>query len=438
MNKKSFLKTALVTAVAIAAIPGAMMYTDYAISNQPEPEQWEEAVSIPRVTVIPVQAGRHQAKIQAYGEVTAVDEIGLSSNVSGRVIWRSPQFVKGAVVNAGDVLLRIDPVEYQAAVALAEQDVADAELALLQEKRQSAQAEKDWRRAGLKEQASALVLRKPQLQAAKARYRAAAASLKKARHDLALTELKAPFSAVVVSRNVAVGSYVDAGVELSQLRSSEQAEVVLSLSAQEWQLLPENPKGMAVALNRRAQLSLDALPSKTASFDASQEMTSTWQGQISRASRLLDNQTRLRELIVSVDQPLQQKTPLLTGSFVDVSIQGRELDNLFAIPVSALTADSYIWFLTEDGLKRQKVTPLFTGKSVTGKGVISKKTTSQHTKTSTSQFYIAQGNLPEQLQLVRKPLASYLPGMKVEGVNAEGVKVDSAAVTDVEGDRYDG
>ncbi len=365
----------LLTTLALAMIPVALTYTDYAISNQAQPEKMPEKIIAPRVTVLPISTGSYNSVIQAFGEVRAVDEISLSSQLTGRVVWRNAKFAVGGRINKGEVLIRIDDTDFQTALANAKQAEAEAALALQQEERQRDQAARDWQRSGIKAKPGALALREPQLKVAQSRYQAAKAAVVQAKRDLALTQLKAPFAAVIVQRNAALGSYVESGTVVATLRASDQAEVALSLSANQWQQLPDNPVGLPVVLQSRDQNGVQ------------------WQGRVQRLSATIDANTRQRSLIVVVDQPLDQAPPLLFGSFVGTQIQGAQVPDLFALPASALTADGYIWYVSDQTLQRARRAPLFS---------------------NAGQIFIPQGELPDRIQLVRKPMSGYLPDMRVQ------------------------
>lgn len=371
---KTNIKALLLTGAAFLTIPGALLYTQHAISNLPEPERQPPEQRIPRVTVLPITATAVHAQIELFGTVRAQAQISLSSETTGRVIWRNPAFVTGGQVKKGDELIRIDATRYRSQLAEAKQQLAEARLALQQEQRQNNQARKDWQRAGISEKPDQLLLRKPQLAAAQARFEAAEATLAVAQQNLARTRIKAPFNAVVVARLVSEGSYLTSGSAIATLQSSDQAEVELALTTQQWQLLPPNPAEGTVTLHSRSQ------------------PDAHWQAYVSRLASQLNPDTRLRMLTVTVNQPLQKNPPLLPGSFVQARIEGRRLDNLFAIPTNALTADGYLWYVVENQLQRTRRSVLFT---------------------RNDQLFVSQGELPEQIKLVRQPLASYLPGMPV-------------------------
>lgn len=364
----------LITALALTTLPLALLYTHHAISNQPEPVRHKPSVSSPRVSVMPLQVGTYQSQVRAFGEVRALDEISLNSEVSGTIIWKNPNFVVGGRLRKGEQLVRVDNTEYQSRLAATEQSLAEAHLALQQEQRQQQQALLDWKRSGIKDSPSALVLREPQLQAAKARLKAAKASVKQARRELALTQISAPFDAVVLRRDVAAGSYLNQGAAVATLRSSNRAEISLALSADQWQQLPADPSGITVSLSSGPQ------------------NNNRWNGKVSRLSQNIDQQTRLRRLVVAVDHPLDQQPALLFGNYVEAQIKGKPVESLFALPASALTAQGYLWHVVDGQLQRVERSPLFS---------------------ADDQLFINRGELPERIQLVRNPVSSYLDGMTV-------------------------
>ena len=65
MTIKQRRRVILLTAAALVTLPSAVLYTNYAISNQPEPEKQEEVIFTPRVTVIPTLASNYRSKVQA-------------------------------------------------------------------------------------------------------------------------------------------------------------------------------------------------------------------------------------------------------------------------------------------------------------------------------------------------------------------------------------
>ncbi len=161
---KNLILPLLVLAVA-AAIAAVML------GSRPElPRKQREDVA-PLVASRVVEPGPVAVTIRSRGVVSPRANIDLVSEVSGRVEWVAPAFVQGAEVSEGQLLLRIDPIDYEVAVSDARASLASAELALAEVK---------------------VVVRKAAIEEAQARVAAARDRLRRAQADLRNTEVRAP------------------------------------------------------------------------------------------------------------------------------------------------------------------------------------------------------------------------------------------------------
>ena len=106
--------------------------------------------------------------MKTQGTVRPHTETSLVAQISGVITEVSSDFNNGSFFSKGDLLLRIDPRDYQTAVTLAESSLAQARLKLSQEQARATQAKRDWERLGEPGKPSNLVLRKPQLQSERA------------------------------------------------------------------------------------------------------------------------------------------------------------------------------------------------------------------------------------------------------------------------------
>ncbi len=363
-----------INGLALLSIPVAILLTASAIANKPSSVATKPEMVLPKVTTLNVEAGPHYSELELYGEVKALETLNLLGEVSGRVITKSEKFQPGQEVREGELLLEIDDASYRVELADARKQLADAHLALLQEKRKKQRAEAEWKVSGIAGKPSQLGLREPQLAVAQTQYEAAQERVALALEKLNKTKIYAPFDAVVISRNVASGSYISQGSQIGELKSIAQLEIKLALSQRQWQQLPSVLDDMQVQVLSRGKDNL------------------VWLGRAKDLSLVVDSKTRTRTLTVVVDSPLESEQPLLLGSFVKVRILGKKLDASFELPPSSVTADGFIWFELGGQLHKQKVRPLF-----------------QNRKAIT----IAKGELSNQLNLVRKPLSHYVEGMAV-------------------------
>ncbi|OBS95384.1 efflux transporter periplasmic adaptor subunit [Vibrio tasmaniensis] len=286
-----------------------------------------------QVSVVLATLGDYQAEVVGYGEAKSRYELMFSTEVGGRVETISSQFETGQVISQGEVIANIDSTSYQQAVTQAKANVAQAQLDLLEEQRQGEQAKSEWQRSGLSgEPDSPLVLREPQLAQVTAALENAKLELVKAQQDLEKTTLVAPFDSLVVSRDVQPGSYAQTGAQIATLYSIDEVEVSVPLSESQWLSLPNSDN---------TQLKEQPWPVTLSSSDGQYQ----WQGYVDRVEQHLQQDTRQRSLIVKVDNPLDQEKDLYPGTFVQATISGKQLTQLWELPASALSQQGDLWFV---------------------------------------------------------------------------------------------
>src|SRR5690606_35310183 len=86
--------------------------------------------------------------VVSQGTVVAKTEIDVTAQVGGQVIAVADSFAAGGRSDANEVLLRLDPRDYESALTRAESALGDAERALALERGQARQAEREWRDLG--------------------------------------------------------------------------------------------------------------------------------------------------------------------------------------------------------------------------------------------------------------------------------------------------
>ncbi|MCX4190083.1 efflux RND transporter periplasmic adaptor subunit [Methylophaga sp. OBS3] len=307
---------------------------------RPEPE-----IILPDVSVVSVSTDKYQASISAFGAANPRFNVTLSAQVTGQVQSLSPSFDNGLRVKQGSTLASLENSDYQAAVTQAQQQLAEAELLFVQEQRQGQQAAIEWQSSGLSGDPDALVLRQPQLAQTQAAVNNAKAQLRSAEKDLQFTHIKAPFDALIVSRDVSPGSFVQAGAQVATLYSTDRVEISVSLSDREWQSLPAIEEMQA----KQWPVLLEAV-----------EGNGQWQGFVLRSEQHLNETTRQRALIISVENPLDQQPILNPGTFVKATLSGIEQSGLWQLPLTSLSQRGDIWYVNEQNqLAKFPSTPIF-------------------------------------------------------------------------------
>ncbi len=338
--------------------------------HQP-PQRLERPYHGPLVEAITAPPQRLQVVVEGQGTVRSDAQIDLVPQVSGVVVWKSPDFEPGGAFAKEDLLFQIDPRDYELAVDQAEAAVAQASYRLDLAREESAVARLEWERFHPEGEApGALVLRLPQLKAAEADLQAARARLEEARLRLERTRLYAPFDGRLHSARAEIGQHLVAGQPAAQLYSIEKAEIVVPVPDEDlaWFELPlplpvtveQTPEENAQSVvydSRSEQLRSSYVFSRQAaaavvsgSFAGHRHQ---WTGRVVRTEGELDPQSRMTRLVVEVEAPYggigQGRPPLTVGMFVDVAIAGRRVDGVRVLPRSALHQGDRIWVVGADG-----------------------------------------------------------------------------------------
>lgn len=311
------------------------------------------------VEVTEVSHGTYTPTLSAVGSVRAEKEIMLSSRVAGEIIAVADGFSPGGFVEQGEVLLRIDPADYDAALTqrLSELHQAQADFELELGRQELARGDYEELKGSISPQYETLVLRRPQLNAARARVEAAEAAVKRAELDLERTRIRAPFAAQVLTREVNLGSQVSPAETLGQLVGTDQywVEVALPAADVSWIRFPDA---------QQSEGSVTRVRNRTA-----------WPEGVYRIAYAkaligaLDSQTRLARVLVTVTDPLSQlsesagRPPLMVGSFVEANIEGRPIENVIRLEQDYLRRNDTVWVNGNGQLEIRDVDVLFRDKT---------------------------------------------------------------------------
>ena len=259
------------------------------------------------VEVMEATLSNPQIEVRTHGRVRAAKKIILSARIGGEVIWIGPKMNEGSFFKKGDPLLSI----------------------------------------GIRQSQS---------------------------------RLKAPFNGVVQSKNVDLGQYVNPGTQLAVLLGSDQAEVVIDLPMGRMDWLPQSSTSLDGENQFPATVSLAGMIS-----------ASVWNATVKRQLLELTPRGMMVQLIAEAEDPFRLKRksqvkpknkrtskntlintvgtansespptpqtsnmPLFVGAFVNVSIPGRQLENVVNIPAQALRDQDTVWIALEGELEVRRV-----------------------------------------------------------------------------------
>ena len=284
------------------------------MSTKEAPEQKPEEMPVPIVDVTQVEQQTVSLNLPSYGVVTPKYKTQLVTEVQGRMLSISPQFVAGGIVKKGDQLAQIEPSDYEADLMQAEATLAQATAALNEEIARGEVAKIEFKGydKGLPPE---LGLRIPQLKKEQANVKYAQAALARAQRNLARTVIRAPFDGIIKARNVDLGQYVTLGTNLGELYDTSIAEIRLPISNDDLAYLEsvDHP---------------DTQVTLSASLAGKEN---TWMGNIIRSEGVIDADNRMVYLVAEIKDPYlrehktQGSLPLKYGSFVNAVIKGLSL-----------------------------------------------------------------------------------------------------------------
>ncbi|MDQ2694236.1 MAG: efflux RND transporter periplasmic adaptor subunit [Pseudomonadota bacterium] len=337
-----------------------------------EPARTVRVIAAPVVAVVPRTVGHGTVEPGMTWEAVA--------EVNGRISELHAELKKGALIGAGSVLARIDPSDFQLAVARAEADIeavraqlaelvvresntraslkieeqalALAESELARNRRLAAQgtvtqsALEQQERGVLGQRQSVQSLtniinlipaERRLLEAQLARHQA---QLQTARLDLDRTTLKAPFPGRVAQVNVERTQAVRQGQVLAVLDSIDVAEIAVQVPIHRMRALIQRNDAAPLADLEGFNLS-EVLGIAAEVRLHSQDFQVAWDARFARLSDVVDPQTRTVGVIVQVDEPYRQarpgvRPPLIKGMFTEVELRGRPQPDRVVIPRAAL------------------------------------------------------------------------------------------------------
>ncbi|WP_394227343.1 efflux RND transporter periplasmic adaptor subunit [Pseudoalteromonas spongiae] len=285
----------------------------------------------PTVSVSTLKAVEHQVVLTSFGEVKPLETTRLAAQVSGEVMSWHKNFVAGGLVKRGEVLFTIEKDNYQAALLQAEAALTSAQAALIEEQAKAQVAEDEAKRFPNKPRTD-LFLRKPQVLSAQAQVKSAQAALMRAQRDLADCEVKAPYDALIISRDIGVGQFVNKGTQVAQLNNIETAEIIVPIAGFDSLFLPSPLAETPVNISYKGVNGFAR------------------QGKIARDLGIIDSATRMSHIVVQVDDPYNLKSQgsdLKFGKYVEVSFSGQQLSQVFKLP-QELVNNRTVWVVDNE------------------------------------------------------------------------------------------
>lgn len=339
------MKRTSIRLITLAALSSACLAANLfgSVQAASAPNAKLPVVAVQAVEMLPQTVSRRLA-----GRVTALHTVNITARVSGEI--KEVAFADGALVKKGDVLYRLDDVQYQAALE-------SANAAVMQAQAEALYAERDYKRQqALYEQKASS---RDVLDAAERTAKTSAAALITAEDNLKHCVIAAPMDGRMSFTNYSAGNYVTAAgsatTTLATLVSVSPVRVRAALSMKDiaglFGSIAELQKSTAV----QAELSDGSVLSEI--------------GRITAVDNAADEKTDTLYAAAEFKDPLGRLVP---GSTVTITITLSKPDSLFpAVQPSALQHDAegaYVWVVNapQDGAAKTQKRRVEVGRAVNG------------------------------------------------------------------------
>lgn len=344
------------------------------VALKPDVTRESPAERVWSVEAVPVSRGDHRPDMMVMGTVVAGRSAELRPLVAGTVTAVAPALRDGGTVRAGDMLMQIEPLDYQLALDQSRAELAEAR-ARLDELRANAKAEsaraelarqqialkeRDLERhqslfdkgtiaiARLEQAKMALALEQQTAEAMQSAHLAGLARIRqqeavidrlkaqvtKAETDLARTTLTAPFDGYIGQVRAEMGMRVSAGDIIATLSGAQGLEARVALSTEAYGRLAGDGDGV-VGRPARATWHLGG-------------ESLTYEGRVERVIDRIDTSTGGVTIFVRLND-LGVEQPLRPGAFVEVSLPDRAYAGVYRLPATALHGDNMVYAVDGEG-----------------------------------------------------------------------------------------
>ena len=406
-----FLRRSLTGLFLLSVTLGLLAYAGVQVRDAVQDRMAQEPRSFPqreRVFAVNVVAAEFETVtpvLTAFGQIESVRTLELRAAAGGRVIEIAPEFVEGGTVDAGQVLVRIDPTDAESVLQRVQSDILDAEaeqreaeraIVLAQDELAAAQEQADLRERAFQRQrdlqergvGTAAAVEVAELAAAQSRQsvlsRRQAVAQAEARIDQATTRLSratiaeaeaqrrlddtivtADFSGTLSDVSVVQGRLVSSNEQLARLIDGDALEVAFRVSTQQFARLLDEAGNLSPS---DVTVVLDVFGTNL-----------TAKGTLNRAGAAVGDGQTGRLLFATLDSA----PGFRPGDFVTVQIDEPPLDQVARLPASALNAANEVLVLADEDrlevipvnlLRRQGDDVLVRARGLQGRDVVAERT----------------------------------------------------------------
>lgn len=294
--------------------------------------QRSEAEPIHTDAALRIDVKKHDFMIEVVdtGKVQPKERVEIKSKVAGQVVEVLVE--EGARVKKGQLLLRLDPIDFEREVAKADADVAQAKNAL-----EYAELSLDRKKRGLQDRGVAQIdvdLANNEVKTKTIALKSAEIALATARDRLRYTQISAPLDGTVIELGIKVGEVVTPGVQ-----QTFEGRPLLTIGDLSTLIVRSELNQIDIAkieLGQKVLLTFDALPGKK--YDA--KVTKSAPAAVKPKGKEIEV-FPVEATLVECDHAIKP------GMTADVRFEISVKPNVYAVPIEAVVKESGKSFVTK-------------------------------------------------------------------------------------------
>lgn len=289
------------------------------------------------VDVVTAARGDEQPALELYGEVVAGRRSELRALVPGQIVNVGPGFREGARVRKGDLIVEIDPFNYQNDLIEQRALLGEAEVRLSTAKRNLERIRELYTAQNVSEQnLDDALLAVEQHSAAREQARVAVARAERALQE---TRLIAPYDGVLNGVSADLGKQLGINDKVAEIIDTDRLEIGFTLSNAQFGRVV----GDAAGLEGRPVEALWQMGAVTQIFVA----------QVERVGAEIDSTSGGMNIYATVVSDAD--TLLRPGAFVQVRLPDRLYADVFRIPESGIYGDDTVYVIDDGRMRARRV-----------------------------------------------------------------------------------
>ncbi len=317
------------------------------LASKPETKPRDNKERVWSVAARTVSYGVFEPRISVFGELRAKRQVRLRALVPGEVISADAKFEDGARVAEGELLLTIDPFNYETRLDEAKAQLKGAKALLTERKAATQLAFQDLKRARqlfdkgtvsqktLDDRKTDHTIKKARRDQQQSVVDRLAVQVKRAQRDLDNTKVVAPFDGYVTDITARQGRVLNPNDQIAVLYDADNFEVVFNLSDAEYgRFLQRN----AEIIGRPVNIAWDVGGERI-------ELTAT----IKRVGAQISQSTRGVDVYAELEGPLPSN--VRGGAFVSVNLTAQPVPDVMALPKDALYGDNQAYLIVAGRLE---------------------------------------------------------------------------------------